>query len=121
MIRFLAALLFAGKFFAGSVSGSIAIAADAFKNLSDAGSSAITLMGFQLARTSLEKILHPEPVGFSGLSAAISAVLIVTLVGGFTALQIDGWCGILVALFILWFGLNSVRDTLPLCSASPLG
>ena len=31
-------LLFAVKFFAGSVSGSIAITADAFNNLSDAGS-----------------------------------------------------------------------------------
>ena len=41
-------LLFSGKFFAGRISGSIAITADAFNNLSDAGSSAITLMGFQL-------------------------------------------------------------------------
>ena len=41
-------LLFAGKFFAGTVSGSIAITADAFNNLSDAGSSVITLMGFRL-------------------------------------------------------------------------
>ena len=30
-------LLFAGKFFAGTLSGSIAITADAFNNLSDAG------------------------------------------------------------------------------------
>ena len=36
-------LLFAGKFFAGTLSGSIAITADAFNNLSDAGSSFITL------------------------------------------------------------------------------
>ena len=32
-------LLFAGKFLAGTLSGSIAITADAFNNLSDAGSS----------------------------------------------------------------------------------
>lgn len=42
-------LLFAVKFFAGSVSGSIAITADAFNNLSDAGSSLVTLLGFRLA------------------------------------------------------------------------
>ena len=42
-------LLFAGKFFAGVISGSIAVTADAFNNLSDAGSSVITLLGFRLA------------------------------------------------------------------------
>ncbi len=42
-------LLFAGKFFAGLFSGSIAITADAFNNLSDAGSSIITLIGFRMA------------------------------------------------------------------------
>ncbi|MBQ0038409.1 MAG: cation transporter [Clostridiales bacterium] len=42
-------LLFAGKFFAGIISGSIAITADAFNNLSDAGSSVVTLLGFRLA------------------------------------------------------------------------
>lgn len=41
-------LLFAGKYFAGLVSGSIAITADAFNNLSDAGSSLVTLVGFRL-------------------------------------------------------------------------
>ena len=42
-------LLFTGKFFAGMLSRSIAITADAFNNLSDAGSSAVTLAGFKLA------------------------------------------------------------------------
>ena len=37
--------LFAGKYLAGVLSGSIAIMADAFNNLSDAGSSLITLIG----------------------------------------------------------------------------
>ena len=37
-------LLFAGKFLAGTLSGSIAITADAFNNLSDAGSSFVTLV-----------------------------------------------------------------------------
>lgn len=99
-------LLFAGKLFAGAVSGSIAITADAFNNLSDAGSSIVTLLGFrlagqrpdaahpfghgrieylsgllvaalillmgvELAKTSLDKILHPQPVTFSWLTVAI--------------------------------------------------
>ncbi len=42
-------LLFVGKFFAGTLSGSIAVTADAFNNLSDAGSSVVTLLGFRLA------------------------------------------------------------------------
>ena len=42
-------LLFAGKFLAGMLSGSIAITADAFNNLSDAGASVVTLAGFRLA------------------------------------------------------------------------
>ena len=36
--------LFAGKYLAGVISGSIAITADAFNNLSDAGSSFISLV-----------------------------------------------------------------------------
>lgn len=46
---FLNVLLFAGKYIAGVISGSIAITADAFNNLSDAGSSAISLLGFRLS------------------------------------------------------------------------
>ncbi len=46
---FLNVLLFAGKYAAGVISGSIAITADAFNNLSDAGSSAISLLGFRLS------------------------------------------------------------------------
>ena len=46
---FLNILLFACKAVAGVLSGSIAITADAFNNLSDAGSSIVTLIGFKLA------------------------------------------------------------------------
>ena len=46
---FLNILLFAGKLFVGGLSHSIAIMADAFNNLSDAGSSLILLFGFRLA------------------------------------------------------------------------
>lgn len=42
-------LLFFGKWLAGTISGSIAIIADGFNNLSDAGSSIITLIGFRLS------------------------------------------------------------------------
>lgn len=104
-------LLFIGKFLAGTLSGSIAITADAFNNLSDAGSSVITLLGFrlagrkpdpehpfghgrieyisglivsglillmgvELAKTSFDKILHPEAVDFSVIAIVILVVSI---------------------------------------------
>ena len=189
-------LLFLLKFLAGTISGSIAITADAFNNLSDAGSSVVTtlgfqlagqkpdsdhpfghgrieylsglavsmlifLMGFELAKTSVEKIRNPVPVEFSALVAVIlcasigvklymsfynrrlgkklnssamlataadslsdcistAAVLIATLVGHFSGLMIDGWMGILVAVFILWSGFNAARDTInPLLGVPP--
>lgn len=98
--------LFVGKFLAGTFSNSIAITADAFNNLSDAGSSVVTLLGFKLAgakpdtehpfghgrieyisglvvaaaillmgyeliRDSIGKILHPEETEFTVLVAVI--------------------------------------------------
>lgn len=42
-------LLFALKLFVGTVTGSVAVTADAFNNISDAGSSAVTMIGFRLA------------------------------------------------------------------------
>ena len=42
-------LLFLGKFLVGTVTGSVAIAADAVNNLSDASSALVTLIGFRLA------------------------------------------------------------------------
>ena len=103
---FLNVLLFAGKYFAGVLSGSVAIVADAFNNLSDAGSSIISLLGFaiagkkpdldhpfghgraeylaglllsalivvmgvELGKSSIEKIIHPEPVEAALLPAII--------------------------------------------------
>ena len=189
-------LLFLGKFLAGTLSGSIAITADAFNNLSDAGSSFVTLvgfhlagqkpdvhhpfghgraeylsglavsmlillMGFELAQSSLDKILHPAAVDFSPLviailcasigvklymaaynrrlgkrlnapamlataadslsdSVATTAVLLATLVAYFTDLMIDGWVGMLVAVFILWSGFQSAKETLdPLLGTPP--
>ena len=104
-------LLFAGKFVAGILSHSIAVTADAVNNLSDAGSSVITLIGFKLAgqapdpdhpfghgrieyisglavsfliilmgvellKSSVDKILHPAPVEGSALVLAILAASI---------------------------------------------
>ena len=54
-------LLFLGKLVAGTVSGSIAITADAFNNLSDAGSSVVTLIGFRCgAKTRSASPLRPR-------------------------------------------------------------
>lgn len=55
---FLNLLLFGLKLFAGTISGSISITADAFNNLSDGGSSVITLFGFKLAGKKPDKA-HP--------------------------------------------------------------
>ena len=42
-------LLFLGKLIAGILSGGISVIADAFNNLSDAGSSIMTFVGFKMA------------------------------------------------------------------------
>ncbi len=189
-------LLFAGKFLAGLLSNSIAVTADAFNNLSDAGSSLITLVGFKMAgqkpdphhpfghgrieylsgllvsvailimafelvRSSVGKILHPQPVDFSLLTTGIllasiavkiymacynrniareidssamkatatdslsdtlstTVVLISMLIGHFTGLLIDGYCGVLVGLFIFYAGYDAARDTIsPLLGQPP--
>ena len=41
--------LFLAKFLVGNISGSVAVTADAFNNLSDMGSSIVTLLGFTLS------------------------------------------------------------------------
>lgn len=189
-------LLFAGKFLAGTLGNSIAIVADAFNNLSDAGSSIITLIGFKMAgqkpdpdhpfghgrieyisgllvsiiilimafeliKSSFRKIIHPEELSFSPLIVAIlllsilvkcymscynrkigkkissaammataadsfsdtlatTAVLAATLVSHFTGLAIDGYCGVLVGLFIGYTGFTAARDTIsPLLGQAP--
>ena len=189
-------LLFAGKFIAGSLAKSVAVTADAFNNLADAGSSVITMIGFRLAgqkpdkehpfghgrfeyiagllvsaaiilmgvellKTSIEKIIAPQAVEFSVLTAVIlvfsvavkiymavyngslgkklaspalaaaakdslsdsiatAVVLISSAVGHFLRINIDGWCGAAVAVFVLRAGIMSVRDTLaPLLGTEP--
>ena len=189
-------LLFGLKLFAGTLSGSIAITADAYNNLSDAGSSIVTLLGFRLAEQkpdpshpfghgrieyisglivaflivhvgidlateSVGKLRSPEPVEFSviavvilGVSiltklymclynrgvgkkidsaamratatdslsdvAATGVVLIATVVGKLTGLQIDAWCGLAVSVFILYSGVMAAKDTIsPLLGQAP--
>ena len=51
-------LLFAAKLTAGLLSGSIAVLADAFNNLSDAGSSVVSFVGFRMAAKPADKE-HP--------------------------------------------------------------
>ena len=189
-------LLCAAKLLAGSLSGSIAITADAFNNLSDALSSVVTLLGFRLAgkkpdpdhpfghgrmeyvsglvvaglilmmgvellRTSFDKILHPEAVTFSPVAAAILvlsvlvkvymayynravgkkinssamvatardslcdtistiAVLLSMVATLFTDLPLDGYVGLLVALFILYAAVQAAKETIsPLLGQAP--
>ena len=72
-------LLFIGKYLAGSLSGSIAVTADAFNNLSDAGSSVITLMGFKFAGRSPDSE-HPFGHGrYEYISGLIVSFLILLM------------------------------------------
>lgn len=75
---FLNILLFAGKLIAGIISGAISVTADAFNNLSDAGSSLITLIGFRLAGQKPDNT-HPFGHGrieyISGLLVSIAVTL----------------------------------------------
>ena len=193
---FLNLLLFVGKFIAGMISNSIAITADAFNNLSDVGSSVVTLigfklaeqkpdsdhpfghgrmeylsglvvsavilmMGFELVKDAIDKILHPTEVEFSvivlgilvasilvkcymafynysygkrfesgtlkatatdSLSDCVSTgvVLLATIIGHFTDVQIDGFCGIAVGILIFIAGINAAKETLsPLLGEAP--
>ncbi|MBQ9842150.1 MAG: cation transporter [Clostridia bacterium] len=189
------------KLLAGILSGSLAMIADAFNNLSDAGSAVVTLFGFKLASAPPDKD-HPfghgrmeylsamgvavliiiagvelatEAVGkiisppaaerlqlttlivssailvvsigvklwmalFHGrigrlirsdaLAAAgtdsrndvicTSVVLVSSLVSHFTGVQLDGYVGIAVALFVIWSGFTVIRETVsPLLGQAP--
>ena len=127
------AVLFAGKFIIGTLSGSVSITADAMNNLSDATSSIVTLIGFrlaekpadedhpygharyeylsglavaamiivigfELAKGSVEKILHPTEVAFS-------APLVVVLAG---SILVKLW----LALFNIRLGKKIESSTL---------
>ena len=100
------AVLFAMKLAVGTLAGSVSITADALNNLSDAGSSVVTLLGFklaekpadadhpygharyeylsglavaamilfigfELAKSSVEKIFNPQAVDFTWVTAGV--------------------------------------------------
>lgn len=188
--------LFIGKYIAGIISGSIAITADAFNNLSDAGSSIITLLGFKLSekkpdpdhpfghgrieylsglgvsviilfmgyeliKSSIQDIISPKNIETRNVSIVIltcsilvkiymayyntslskkisssamkatamdsisdsvatSVVLLSMLLLRFANINIDGYSGIAVAIFILFAGFNSAKDTIsPLLGKAP--
>ena len=73
-------LLSLGKFFAGLLSGSIAVTADAFNNLSDAGSSVVTLVGFKLAGQKPDDG-HPFGHGRIEYLAGLLVSLLILMVG----------------------------------------
>lgn len=180
-------LLFAIKLVAGILSHSVAIMADAVNNLSDSGSSIITLVGFRLAAkpadeehpfgharleylsgvavsfvvlflglqlglNSIDKIKSPEETTFTALSIAILVVSIliklwqcaiyrsvgkkidskaviaaagdsrndvvstaVVLLGAvitrLSGVNLDGWLGLGVAIFIVVSGVKLVIET----------
>lgn len=184
------------KFIAGTISGSIAITADAFNNIADAGSSIITmigfkladkkpdpdhpfghgrmeyisglivalaiiLMGFELLTGAIEKIISGATTTFSWLSMLILAVSILvkiymsmfnrnigkkinssamkatatdclsdcisttvvlasTLIAHFLGWNIDGWCGLIVSLLVMYAGIVAVKETFtPLLGQPP--
>lgn len=187
-------MLFALKFTAGILSGAISVTADAFNNLTDAGSSIVTyigfklsskptdrdhpfghgrweyvagfivsmlifLVGFELIKSSVEKIINPTAMEFSYLALGIlvlsvlvkfymfiynrdiskkinsvsikataadslndciatSVVAICFFVYKFTAFNLDAYAGICIALFILYSGFNSAKETIGLLLGS---
>ena len=78
------ALLFLGKLLSGLATGSIAVVADAFNNLSDAASSVITLVGFRLAGQDADQE-HPFGHGrmeyLTGLVVALAILLMGVEIG----------------------------------------
>lgn len=189
-------ILFMIKFLVGVLFKSISVTADAVNNLSDAGSSIITLIGFklsgkpadakhpygharmeyitglavsfiiillgvQLVQTSFDKVLHSEESVFSYLTIAVliisilmklwqgmfnkkvgktihstaleataadsindvvatSAVLLSTVIAKWTGVNLDGYMGILVAVFILVSGVKMIGETInPLLGMAP--
>ena len=76
---FLNLCLFAAKFAAGLLTASIAITADAFNNLSDAGSSVVTFVGFRMAGAPADRE-HPFGHGrieyLSGLAVSVAILMV---------------------------------------------
>lgn len=77
---FLNLLLFAGKLTVGILAASVAMIADAFNNVSDAGSSVVTLIGFRLAGKPVDK---EHPLGHGRLEYVTGFIvdMLIILVG----------------------------------------
>lgn len=73
-------LLFGAKFAVGTLAKSVAITADAFNNLSDAGSSAVTLFGFHLSAKPADKD-HPFGHGRIEYISGMIVSFLILLVG----------------------------------------
>lgn len=72
-------LLFAGKLLAGTLSGSLAITADAMNNLSDATSAIVTLLGFRMSEKPADEhhpYGHARFEYLSGLAVAVMILII---------------------------------------------
>lgn len=121
----------------------------------------IILIGFELLKTSIGKIINPVDVKFSLILAAVLllsvfiklwmmffnkkigkaiksdtliatsqdsrndvittlAVLIAAIISEFTTLQLDGWIGLAVAIFILISGFGLIKNTIdPMLGKAP--
>ena len=72
-------LLFLGKVIAGTLAGSVAIAADGWNNLSDAASSIVTVLGFRFSRKPADAhhpYGHARAEYLSGLCVAVLILFI---------------------------------------------
>jgi len=121
----------------------------------------IMVIGVEILKSSINKILNPAPVEFSWISIVVlavsillklwmmffnrkmgrkinsqtliataadsrndvfttSSVLIASLISHFSSVELDGWMGLTVALFILVSGFGLIRDTLnPMLGNAP--
>ncbi len=189
-------LLFGLKLSVGILSASISIMADALNNLTDMGSSVVTMLGFRLAsrpadpdhpyghgryeyisafivsglimlvgvelfKSSFDKVLHPSEQNFTLISIIIliisvlvklwmyffnrkvgkaidsdaviataadsrndalttTAILISVGIMMLWNINIDAYMGLVIALFILWSGFSTAKDTLSPLLGEPL-
>ncbi|MBQ9729674.1 MAG: cation transporter [Clostridia bacterium] len=73
-------LLFVGKLVTGILAASVAIIADAFNNVTDAGSSVVTMLGFRLAAKPVDKE-HPLGHGRFEYVSGFIVDMVIVLVG----------------------------------------
>ena len=137
--------LFVGKFAAGTIFNSVAVVADGFNNLSDAGSSFISFISFKLSgkpadkehpygharieyitsmavsfivlmvgielfKSSVDKIIHPEESVFSGVMLAVLGASVLVKIGLYTMNRILGKK--VKSIMLLATAADSLSDTL---------